>query len=479
MPSHATESRLYAGVYSDPEFAAIFCDRNQLQKWLDVERALALTQAEMGMIPDEAARDIACAADADAFDLDALGAQSRQTGHVLVPTIRALAARCAGDSGEFVHYGATTQDILDTGLVLQIRDAWERTLARLRSIRAQLLRLALRHKRTPMVARTHGQQALPTTFGYKVAVWIDEIDRHLERFDQAYARVMTGNLTGAVGTLASFGEQGLELQRRTLARLGLAAPQTSWHSARDRILDVAGLLVQVAVTIGRIANEVYHLQRTEIDEVREAAPAGKIGSSTMPHKQNPSTIDLISALSRLIRAQMVALTDAAFQQHERDGTAWRIEWAALPEIFVYTGALLARMDEALAAGLDVREQRMRDNLDLLGGRILSERVMLALGERVGKQTAHDLVHEASMRARRDELAFADALRMDARIRVAFAPGALEALLDPVTYTGLAARMVELVAGETAAVAHRPGMPTDAVAQTAACDNALADIAARG
>ncbi|MBN7135524.1 adenylosuccinate lyase [Lysobacter enzymogenes] len=463
MPSHATESRLYAGVYSDPDFAAIFCDRNQLQKWLDVERALALTQAEMGMIPHQTAQEIARVARAEAFDLDALGRHSRETGHVLVPTIRALAALCRDDCGEFVHYGATTQDILDTGLVLQIREAWHCALTRLRSIRAQLLQLALRHKRTPMVARTHGQQALPTTFGYKVAVWVDEIDRHLERFDQAYARVMTGNLTGAVGTLASFGERGLELQRRTLARLGLAAPQTSWHSARDRILDVAGLLVQVAVTIGRIANEVYHLQRTEIDEVREAAPAGKIGSSTMPHKQNPSTIDLISALSRLIRAQMLALTDAAFQQHERDGTAWRIEWAALPEIFVYTGALLARMDEALAAGLDIREQRMRDNLDLLGGRILSERVMLALGERVGKQTAHDLVHEASMRARRDELAFADALLADARIRDAFAPGALQALLDPVTYTGLAARMVELVADEVvaggdAAVApplHRP------------------------
>lgn len=474
MPSHATESRLYAGVYSDPDFAAIFCDRNQLQKWLDVERALALTQAEMGIIPDEAAREIARAARAESFDLDALGRQSRETGHVLVPTIRALAALCRGDCGEFVHYGATTQDILDTGLVLQIRDAWQCALARLRSIRAQLLQLALRHKRTPMVARTHGQQALPTTFGYKVAVWVDEIDRHLERFDQAYARVMTGNLTGAVGTLASFGERGLELQRRTLARLGLAAPQTSWHSARDRILDVAGLLVQVAVTIGRIANEVYHLQRTEIDEVREAAPAGKIGSSTMPHKQNPSTIDLISALSRLIRAQMVALTDAAFQQHERDGTAWRIEWAALPEIFVYTGALLARMDEALAAGLDIREQRMRDNLDLLGGRILSERVMLALGERVGKQTAHDLVHEASMRARRDELAFADALLADARIRDAFAPGALQALLDPVTYTGLATQMVELVAGETAAVGRLHILPTDAAARIAA-----ADIAVRG
>lgn len=455
MPSHVTESRLHGGAYSAPEFAAVFCDRNQLRQWLQVERALALTQAELGLIPAQAAHEIDRAACAEEFDLVALGQESRRTGHILVPALRALAERCRDGWGEYVHYGATTQDILDTGLMLQIRDAWELALARLRSIRAHLLALARAHRGTPMAARTHGQQALPTTFGYKVAVWIDEIDRHLQRFDEARERIMVGNLTGAVGTMAAFGERGFELQRRTLARLGLGAPRTSWHCARDRILEVAALLLQVAVTLGRIADEVYHLQRTEIDEVREGAAGGKIGSSTMPHKQNPSTVDLASALARMVRAQMLALTDAAFHQHERDGTAWRIEWAALPELFVYAGALLARMDEVLAAGLEVRAERMRSNLDLLGGRLLSERVMLALGERVGKQTAHDLVHAASMRARRDALPFRDALLGDARIRGELAPQALDALLDPVTYVGLAAEMVDLVAGDARAAAPAP------------------------
>jgi adenylosuccinate lyase len=298
-----------------------------------------------------------------------------------------------------------------------------------------------------MAARTHGQQALPTTFGYKVAVWVDEIDRHLARFEEARGRVMVGNLTGAVGTLASFGAQGFQLQERTLARLGLGAPRTSWHAARDRILEVAGLIGQVAVTLGRIGTEIYHLQRTEIDEVREGAAPGKVGSSTMPHKQNPSTVDLIGALSRLVRAQWLALTDAAFHQHERDGTAWRIEWAALPELFVYAGALLARMDEVLAAGLEVRERRMRDNLDLLGGQILSERVMLALGARMGKQSAHELVHEISLHARREEIAFKDALLKDERLRGSFTAQALEDLLDPVTYVGLAADMVDRLDGD--------------------------------
>lgn len=456
MPSHVTESRIHGGVYTDPEFAAIFSDSNQVQKWLDVERALALTQAEMGLIPDEAAQEIARRSDVELFDLERLGRENRETGHILVPTIWALAEHCEGHWGEYVHYGVTTQDILDTGLVLQIQEAWELVLARLRSIQTQLLALAQRHKFTPMVARTHGQHALPTTFGYKVAVWVDEIDRHLQRFGEARARMMVGNLTGAVGTMASFGTRGFEVQQRTLERLGLAAPRTSWHCARDRILEVAGLLLQVAVTLGRIANELYHLQRTEIDEVREGGAPGKIGSSTMPHKQNPSTVDLISALSRMIRAQMVALTDAAFHLHERDGTAWRIEWAALPELFVYAGALLARMDELLAGGLDVREQRMRDNLDLLGGRILSERVMLALGARFGKQTAHELVSEVSQQARRHDIPFRQALLEDERLRDSFTPQALEDLLDPVTYAGLAADMVDLVArGATHHLDSRP------------------------
>ena len=195
------------------------------------------------------------------------------------------------------------------------------------------------------------------------------------------------------------------------------------------------MLVQASATLGRVANEVYHLQRTEIDEVREGRRAGQVGSSTMPHKQNPSTVDLISALSRLVRAQMVALTDAAFQLHERDGTTWRIEWAALPELFIYAGALLARMEGLLLAGLEVREARMRSNLDLLGGLILSERVMLALAPRCGKQTAHHLVHDIALQAQDTGVCFRDALLGDSRLQGCFSPQTLDELLDPSTYTG--------------------------------------------
>jgi adenylosuccinate lyase len=444
MASHITESRIHGGAYSAPEFAAVFSDSNQVQKWLDVERALALTQAELGLIPEVAAREIARNSKVELFDLEQLGRESRETGHILVPTIRALSKLCEAGAGEYVHYGVTTQDILDTGLVLQIKEAWGLVLGKLRSIRLNLARLAEQHRQTLMAARTHGQHALPTTFGYKVAVWVDEIDRHLERFQEAEPRILVGNMTGAVGTMASFGSRGFEVQKHTVAKLGLSAPRTSWHSARDRILEVAGLLVQVAVTLGRIANEVYHLQRTEIDEVREGFRMGKIGSSTMPHKQNPSTVDLIVALSRMIRAQMVALTDAAFQQHERDGTAWRIEWAALPEMFVYTGAILGRMDEVLAAGLEVREEQMRRNLDLLGGLILSERIMFVLGNQLGKQTAHEVVYEVAMEAKQHGISFREALLKDSRVKTNFTPQALEDLLNPATYLGLAVAMVDQV-----------------------------------
>lgn len=444
MHSHVTESRIYGGAYSAPELAKIFSDSSQVQKWLDVERALALAQAEMVLIPQDAAEEISRKCKVELFDLERLGKESRETGHILVPTIRALEQICERGLGEYVHYGVTTQDILDTALVLQIRESWAHIGTKLASIHRSLSLLAERHKRTPMAARTHGQQALPTTFGYKVAVWVDELDRHLERVQEAMPRILVGNMTGAVGTMASFGAQGFELQRRTLEKLGLGAPRTSWHSARDRILESAGLLVQIAVTLGRMAQEIFQLQRTEIDEVREGFRMGKIGSSTMPHKQNPSTVDLIAALSRIIRAQFVALTDAAFQQHERDGTTWRIEWAAVPDIFIYTGALLARTDEVLADGLEVRVEQMRRNLDLLGGMMLSERVMLALGKRLGKQTAHEVVYEIAMDARQRGVSFRDALLADHRLRASFSSEALEELLDPVTYLGLAPDMVDRV-----------------------------------
>ncbi len=445
MSSHIIDSAVYGAAFTSAEMAEIFSDRSRVQRWFDVEAALAQAQAELGLIPGAAAAEIGRNARVELVDLPAIGAGVSQVAHSLVPAIRALEHLCEGGAGEYVHYGATTQDVIDTGFVLQAKDAWGLLLRDLRAIRDILVAHARRHKHTAMAGRTHGQQALPITFGYKVAVWVDEIDRHLARGDEAEPRIFVGNITGAVGTMASFGPQGLEVQARTLARLGLGVPRICWHSARDRLVELAYLLVQVAGTLGKIANELYNLQRTEIDELREPFHMGKVGSSTMPHKQNPSSAELVVTLARLVRGTLVPMTDALFQEHERDAGAWRIEWAALPEAFCYTGAILAHMRRVLG-GLEVREAQMRRNLDRLGGLLLSERVMLALGERIGKQTAHDVVYAVAMQAHREGVPFADALLAESRVAAHLDRAAIERLLDPSTYVGLAPQLVDRVVG---------------------------------
>ena len=445
MASHITESLLFGASFAAPDMMAVFGDENRVRKWLAVEVALAQAQAELGLVPAPAALEIARQARVERLDLHALGAEIRATAHPLVPVLRALSQLCGGDAGEYVHLGATTQDILDTGLVLQVREAWALVARDLGAIRGALAALARRHRHTLMAGRTHGQQALPLTFGYKVAVWVDELDRHAERLREAEPRIFVGNLAGAVGTFAGLGEQGLGVQSGALARLGLGVPRISWHAARDRIAEIGGLLVQVTGTLGKIANEIRLLQKTEVDELREPFHRGKVGSSTMPHKRNPSTAELVVALARLVRAAVAPLLEGLVLEHERDATGWRVEWAALPEAFVYAGAMLQHMRGVLA-GVEVREGAMAENLARLGGLLLSERLMLALGERVGKQTAHEVVYVVAMRAQETGVPFREALLAEPRVAAHLDPATLDRLLDPADYIGLAAILVERVVG---------------------------------
>ena len=317
MPSHITESDLYGSSFSTPEFIAIFNDRNRVQKWFDVEAALAEAQGELGMIPTDAAAEISARARVENIDIKAIGLDIAATAHPLVPVVRALQNACEASAGEFVHYGATTQDIMDTGMVLQIKEAWPLLLRDIKASRSALTELAQTHRATPMAGRTHGQQALPITFGSKCAVWIDEINRQLPRCTEAAPRIFPGTITGAVGTMASFGAQGRAMQALTLHKLDLLSPTICWHSARDRVMELANLINQIAGTFGKIAREIYALQQVEFGEVAEPNSPGKVGSSTMPHKRNPAMVEVSISLSRLIRAQQVALTDAAFQEHER------------------------------------------------------------------------------------------------------------------------------------------------------------------
>ena len=441
MPSHASESLLYGASFSTSEFLDIFNDHARVQAWFDVEVALAKAQGQLGVIPEEAAQEISQKAVVENVDVSEIGQGISATAHPIVPAIRALEDICDNGAGEYIHYGATTQDIMDTGLVLQIKKSWPIILRDLTGIQDALIKLAKEHRSTPMVGRTHGQQALPLTFGYKCAVWVDEIGRQISRFKEAEARVLSGNITGAVGTMAAFGPKGREIQKIALDHLNLTVPNICWHSSRDRICELANLMTQISGSLGKIAREIYALQQVEFGELAEPHHHGKVGSSTMPHKRNPAVVELAIGLSRLIRAQQVAITDAAFQEHERYSALLRIELAAVPEMMIYSGALLSKMRTVLEK-LEVYPKRMRSNLDMLGGLLLSEKVMLALGEKIGKQTAHEVVYEIAMDSFEKEIPFKDALNGDKRVSNNLSSQKIGSLLDPVAYIGESEKIVD-------------------------------------
>jgi adenylosuccinate lyase len=429
MPSGVFDSTLLKHMWGTGELRAIFNDESRVQKWYDYEAALALSQAELGIIPQAAADEIAGKAKVSLVDLEAIAADIRRTKHPLVPALRALQAICAGDHGEYLHFGPTTQDVLDTGVMLQIKAAHAVFVRDLQAIGRELYRLAETYKDTPMAGRTHAVQALPITFGHKCAVWLAETGRNHQRLTQLEERVFVGSLVGAVGTQASLGDQAFELDRRVMTRLGLGVADISWQPARDRLVEYVGVLGLVGGSLAKIANEIITLAHTEVGELGEPFNEGKVGSSTMPHKRNPSTCEGIVAVGRTLRYTVALMHEALIQEHERDASAWRFEWKALPEACLMTGAILAQMKDVLA-GLEVDAGKMRRNLDALGGFLLSERVMFALADKLGKQTAHEVVYDASMRGFAQGLTFEQALMGNARVKQALGTEELTSLLDP-------------------------------------------------
>lgn len=447
MSTGVFNSPLLGHVWGTDELRAIFSDENRVQKWFDYEAALAAAQAELGIIPAAAAAEIAAKARVANVDLDAIGAEIRRIKHPLVPALRALQTVCAGQHGEYLHFGPTTQDVLDTGMVLQVKEAHAIIVRDLKAVGRELFRLADTYKATPMAGRTHGVQALPITFGHKCAIWLAECGRNLARLEAAAVRDFVGGMTGAVGTQASFGERAFALDAKLMARLKLRVADIAWQVARDRLADYANALGLVGATLAKIAHELIILSHNEIDEVAEPFVHGKVGSSTMPHKRNPVICEGVGAVGRALRASVGLMQEAMIVEHERDAAAWRLEWKALPECCLMTGAMLAQMKYVLG-GLEVHADKMRRNLDTLGGFLMSERVMFALGDKIGKQSAHELVYEAAMRGVEAGITFERALMDDAKVKGALDAGELRALLDPTTYVGLAPQIVERVLAET-------------------------------
>jgi adenylosuccinate lyase len=446
MPSGVFDSILLKHLWGTEALRAVFNDGNRVQKWFDFEAALALAQAELGIIPQAAADEIARKAKVANVDLEAIAVGIRKTHHPLVPALRALQAVCADGHGEYLHFGPTTQDVLDTGTVLQLKEAHHILLRDLRAVGRALFALADAHKDTPMVGRTHAVQALPITFGHKCAIWLSEAGRNYARLKELEPRVFVGCLVGAVGTKASLGDRAFELDAKVMARLGIGVADISWHPARDRFAEYAGVLGLIGGSLAKIAAEIVSLAHNEIDEIAEPFTEGKAGSSTMPHKRNPVVAEGVVAVGRTLRYTVALMHDALIQEHERDATSWRIEWKALPEACLMTGAILEKMRYILE-GLEVNPAKMRRNLDTLGGFLLSERVMFALAEPLGKQTAHEAVYDAAMRGLEEGITFEQALMESPQVQKAIGSQALKALLDPTTYVGFAPEIVARVLAE--------------------------------
>jgi adenylosuccinate lyase len=409
-----SDSALYGYLWGTPELREVFDERGRLASWLEILVALAEAQAELGIVPTEAADAIAEASKVDALDLGFVTEETRRTGHSTLGLIRGLQRILPEEAREWVYYGATVQDVTDTWMALTMRAVGKIAWRDLRVLETSALDLARRHRDTPMAGRTHGQTGAPITFGLKTAGWADEIRRHLDRLREGAPRWLVGQLAGSVGTLAFFGDRGPALRAAFCERLGLADPGLSWTSSRDRVAELSGLLSMIAATLGRIGSEVYELQRPEVGELREPGGAGGVGSITMPHKRNPELSEHLVTLSRLVRANAGVIAEGSIQEHERDGRGWKAEWVAFPEVCLLTGTALA-FGRRILEGLEVDEPAMRRNLDA-GGFAASERLLALLSPVMGKHTAQASLQELLAGARSENRTLAEAVHGDEEIR---------------------------------------------------------------
>jgi len=436
-------SAVYAHLWGTDELRDVFADEGRLQSWLDILAALAQAQADLSIVPAEAAAEIAAASRIERLDLDYLVAETRATSHSTLGLIRAMQRVLSPTAGEWYCYGATVQDVSDTWTALCIRRVGAALWRDLRAIEDRLLDHARRHRDLAMPGRTHGQTGLPVTLGFKVAVWAAEVDRHLDRLSEGAGRWLVGELGGAAGTGSFWGEQAPALLERFCARLGLFAPEIPWDSSRDRLGEFACVLGLITQTLAKIGNEVVELARPEIGELAERFSPGEVGSITMPHKRNPERAEHLVTLARLVRAQMTVLVESMIVAHERDGRSWKAEWAAFPDLCLLTGASCA-MARGLVDGLVANPEAMARNLEGGGGYVHSERVMRALAERTGKQTAHTLVYDAAMAGREAGLSFRQALERSPEIVKHLSPADLDRLLDPAEALASAGAYVDRV-----------------------------------
>jgi adenylosuccinate lyase len=425
--AHPTDSAIFGHLWSTAEASALFSDEGRTQAWLQILGALAQAQADIGLVPAAAAKAIRAHADVSLIDMELVAEQTRASGHSTMGLIRALREVLPEEAREWVYYGATVQDLSDTWFALVFRgigDVAERDVTRMRD---RALDLAAEYRDTPMCGRTHGQPGLPITFGFKAAVWAAELDRHLERLRQGRRRWEVVQLGGALGTMEFWGNRALDLLEGFARQLGLGVPVVPWLTSRDGVAEFIWLLAAISATVGKIGNEVYQLQRPEIGELREGFTPGTVGSITMPHKRNPEISEHLVTLSRVIRAQAGLALDGMMCEHERDGRAWKTEWLVVPETAMTFAACVASGARMLD-GLCVDTGRMLRNIGQQRGYLLSEPVLRALTDQLGKHTAHEVVYAAAMDGLDAGQDFRTALRADSRLD-AISDTELDDLLD--------------------------------------------------
>lgn len=437
-------TRLLGPLFATEGMSAVFSDRGRLQAMLDFEAALARAEAEVGLIPASAVAPIAAAAEAGRFDIEALARQTAAAGIPTIPLVKQLTALVAAEdpaAARFVHWGATSQDVMDTGLVLQIGKGLAALAPDLARLAAALAALAERQARTPMIGRTWLQHAVPVTFGLKAAGWLDALERCRVRLATAGRAARVLQFGGAAGTLATLGTRGLDVATVLARILDLDLPALPWHASRDRLVDLAAALGLLTGLLGKMARDLSLMMQVEVGEAFEPAAPGRGGSSTMPHKRNPAASAVALAASVRVPGLIATLLSAMPQEHERGLGGWQAEWESLPEIFLIASGALHAMTEAME-GLRLDPARMRANIDATRGLVMAEAVMMALAGKVGRLEAHDLIEAACHRAVAEGTHLQDVLAADPTVSAQLSPAELDRLFTPEFYLGVAESFVQ-------------------------------------
>ena len=442
MPSLVTNSKIWGEMFGTKEMRDVFSDETTVQLYLDVEAALARSQSKLGIIPKEAGEKITAAANLTWINWDTLKTRTEIVGYPILPLVEQLSLSVDDRYGQYCHWGATTQDIMDTADVLQIRKGITLLSKDLNAIAVALSKIVKKHINTPMAGRTHLQHALPIPFGYKAATWLSSIDRHTKRLEEIKSRVFNVSFFGAAGTLASLGEtDGLQTQANLAKELNLNVPDVSWHSIRDNFCEVTGWLALVGASLGKIAYDVMLMMQTEIQEVAEPFLHGRGASSTMPQKRNPISSEVMLACSKLLREHHSSMLDAMVLDHERATGQWHVEWYTLPNAFIISSACLSSA-KYLLEGLEISVDNMKDNMNKTNGLIVAESVMMSLAPHIGRQVAHDIVYECCRDSLKNKTPFIDALLSQASISNIFNKSQLVKIVDPTNYLGAAPAMAQ-------------------------------------